>query len=734
LLTFISPVNASPVLSVASGISVTLNKLQLAGGGGATCATTAGLLNNAKMYIEKVRVRDGYCPNGTGGIINNGEITGVFLDIWDNIGGASGGAGGLFNAGTFNMSGVAILRNEMREASLAGNGGGITNRGVITLNAASIISNVATSGAGVFQTAGTSTFVNASIAQNLAHRVGTQTPHRGAGVFTSGGVMRLWYATVTENRYRNDYSTSVLEDGPGVSLFAEQNALIEVNSSIVHRVPVNPGINPGNCSGAIVRTGASIASDDTCGLPVVDPQFDPVRPFGFYSTRELIYVRQYSRPLLPTSPALNAGDMAICNLPLLGGEDIFNSGRGSDSTCDLGSMEMPWGYATGPTPTPYATVTPTPTPLPANSCDNLIPRNTISVASFSSEEAGSLNYANFVNDGNPATYWHTAWINNALPFPHEIVLDTRSTRVLSCIKYLPRQDAPFNRIRDYEIYVSDSTSNWGQPVRAGVFPETEAEQSIPFPPKQGRYLRLRALSSFDGAASAAAAEIRVGLSVPISATATPTPASPPTSTPVVQPSATPQPAANACGPVIARDGWKVQSTTSEEPGSWNFARLAFDGATNSYWHTRWITGTEPYPHELVIDLGAERLLACFSYFPRSDNAVARIKDFEFYVSKDGAIWGPGVVYWSFTSGPGEARFRFAPVTARYIRLRATNSHNNDSLAAVAELNVFAPPGAVTGPLPYVAGADSPSQKAPDQYRLYLATFAGKRTYLPITAK
>jgi hypothetical protein len=737
LLTFIQPLGTGPAISIANGISVTLNKLQLVGGGSSTCTSAGGLVNNGLLTIEKVRVRDSYCPNGTGGILNTRVIAGVFLDVWDNVGGGESGAGGMLNTAgaTFNMSGVAFLRNQHRnQATLAGTGGGISNAGVITINATSIVSNIASSGAGIFNSgAGSITLVNASIAENLAHRNGSSVPHEGAGVLINSGALRLWYTTVTDNRYRNDYSTDVLEDGPGASIY-NKGGTVEVNSSIIHRKPVAQTSNGANCFGPITRTGAMIISDDSCGIAAGDPLFDPAKPFGFYSTRPLIYVPQYARPLLPNSTALNAGDMTLCNLPLLGGEDIFNSGRGSDSTCDLGSMEMPWGFATGPTPTPFATITPTPTPLPSNSCDNLLPLSTMAVASVSSDEPGALNFANFAIDGNPATYWHTGWINTVQPYPHEIVLDTKSSRVLSCLSVQSRADAPFARIKNYEIYVSADTASWGTAVRSGVLANSAQAQAIPFPPKSGRYLRLRALSAQDDSFSASAAELRVGLSVPLGSTPTPTPVGPPTSTPVVPPTATPQPAANACGPVLARDGWTLKSVSSDEPGSWNFGRLAFDGAGDSYWHTQWISSVLQYPHEIVIDLGAERTLACFSYLPRSDNSAARIKDFEFYISKDGSTWGPGVVYWSFPNGPGEARFRFPPTVGRYVRLRATNGHDNRGVAAAAELNVFAPPGVVSGQLPYVSGTDSPAVKAPQQYQTYLLIFTGKRTFLPVTSR
>nr|WP_232733746.1 discoidin domain-containing protein [Kitasatospora sp. CB02891] len=60
---------------------------------------------------------------------------------------------------------------------------------------------------------------------------------------------------------------------------------------------------------------------------------------------------------------------------------------------------------------------------------------------------------------------------------------------------LPRQDGGVNgRIGGYEIYVSDSTGSWGTPVATGTFADTAAAaKTVNFKPKNGRYVRLRAL-------------------------------------------------------------------------------------------------------------------------------------------------------------------------------------------------------------------------------------------------
>ena len=61
-------------------------------------------------------------------------------------------------------------------------------------------------------------------------------------------------------------------------------------------------------------------------------------------------------------------------------------------------------------------------------------------------------------DGNPNTYWHTAWYSD--PTPHEIWIDLGATYTVSGFRYLPRQDGKINGgIKDYAFYVSENLKN-----------------------------------------------------------------------------------------------------------------------------------------------------------------------------------------------------------------------------------------------------------------------------------
>ncbi|MDH2394184.1 discoidin domain-containing protein, partial [Streptomyces sp. HNM0663] len=98
-------------------------------------------------------------------------------------------------------------------------------------------------------------------------------------------------------------------------------------------------------------------------------------------------------------------------------------------------------------------------------------------------------------DGNPATKWHTKWYGGSDALPHEIQIDLGARYDVDSLSYLPRQDGGVNgRIGAYEVYVSDTTADWGSPVATGTFADTATEKTVGFTTKTGRYLRLKALT------------------------------------------------------------------------------------------------------------------------------------------------------------------------------------------------------------------------------------------------
>lgn len=112
-------------------------------------------------------------------------------------------------------------------------------------------------------------------------------------------------------------------------------------------------------------------------------------------------------------------------------------------------------------------------------------------------------------DGNTNTFWHTEWYTVTTQYPHEIQIDLGEQIDVLGLDYLPRQDGSLNgTIAGYEIYISNSPSNWGTSVASGTWAYNRDLKTVFFPEMQGRYLRLVAISEGNGNPWASAAEIR----------------------------------------------------------------------------------------------------------------------------------------------------------------------------------------------------------------------------------
>lgn len=113
-------------------------------------------------------------------------------------------------------------------------------------------------------------------------------------------------------------------------------------------------------------------------------------------------------------------------------------------------------------------------------------------------------------DGNPNTYWHTQWQGASPGLPHEIIIELLPPSVIKGFTYLPRQDeSDHGIIKDYEFYVSDDGTNFGQPVKKGAFESGKGEKIESFEPKKCRFIKLRAISEINGLSWTSAAEIGV---------------------------------------------------------------------------------------------------------------------------------------------------------------------------------------------------------------------------------
>jgi hypothetical protein len=299
----------------------------------------------------------------------------------------------------------------------------------------------------------------------------------------------------------------------------------------------------------------------------------------------------------------------------------------------------------------------------------------------SQETSGENGAAANAFDGNPSTIWHTQWSAANPACPHEIQIDLGATYNVSSFSYLPRQDGGVNGdIAKYEFYVSTDGTNWGSAVATGTFDSSSAEKKVTCTAKQGRYIRLRALSEINGNPWTSAAELNAyGTLVSSSGTSDTSGNSGTSST-----------TSSTTSSALSKSGWKLKYADSQETSGENGAAAnAFDGNSATIWHTQWSTANPTCPHEIQIDLGANYTMDAFSYLPRQDGGVnGGIAKYEFYVSSDGTNWGTAVATGTFDSSNSEKKVTFTATQGRYVRLRALSEINGNPWTSVAELNMF----------------------------------------------
>ena len=138
------------------------------------------------------------------------------------------------------------------------------------------------------------------------------------------------------------------------------------------------------------------------------------------------------------------------------------------------------------------------------------------------------------------------------------------------------------------------------PVISSSFKPGNGWQEIKFPETEGRYVALEFLNSISGGDNAAIAELYL---------------------------------LDADGNRLVREPWTIRYADAEDvKGGNRAADKIYDLQESTYWSTG---KGNPYPHSVVIDLGAEHTLTGVQYLPRMEADVpGAIKDFKIYVKKN----------------------------------------------------------------------------------------------------
>jgi CSLREA domain-containing protein len=343
------------------------------------------------VKIEHLTVRNG--AGQAGGAVDNDPGSQLTLD-GVRVTGSSGGAGGVYSAGSLTIENALIDTNN----ALRGGGGVYVEAGSTAVIDHSVLSDnnavgirIPAAGGGLL-VLGTATVTSSTISRNVAdsgggiamgYAIGGQIPRstlkvsgstiddnganaEGGGIANVAGDLTLVDDTVSKNQAGTGGGIVTFDYTPQGGTPLDQSATLEfvtlagnsatteadgiyvrsVNAAVLHDTIV-ANTAAGNCSGPLVSAGYNLDSGTSCGLSGAgdlantDPTLGPLADNGGPTP---------TMALLKGSPAIDAAD-PHCTVKV----DQRGVTRPQGPRCDIGAFELE--QAAPPTPTP----TPTPT-------------------------------------------------------------------------------------------------------------------------------------------------------------------------------------------------------------------------------------------------------------------------------------------------------------------------------------------------------------------------------------
>ncbi|HLL66345.1 MAG TPA: discoidin domain-containing protein, partial [Micromonosporaceae bacterium] len=146
----------------------------------------------------------------------------------------------------------------------------------------------------------------------------------------------------------------------------------------------------------------------------------------------------------------------------------------------------------------------------------------------------------------------------------------------------------------------------------------------------------------------------------------------------------------AADPALPRTGW---TATADDAQSGYPASNVLDGSTSTYWHTTFGTTGPAFPHNVTIDMKADKTVTGLTYLPRQDTSNnGNIGGYRVEASTTGTSWTTRATgTWADTKTLKTVTF--TAITARYVRLVATTeAGNRGNRSSAAEVNVLGTSG------------------------------------------
>jgi hypothetical protein len=129
--------------------------------------------------------------------------------------------------------------------------------------------------------------------------------------------------------------------------------------------------------------------------------------------------------------------------------------------------------------------------------------NATAVVTATATSAQSGNEAALAVDGDPSTFWHSAWWPTMEALPQSITVDLGETKTFDTFNYLPRQDGTNGNVTEYNLYVSTDNQNYAKIVNAGTWHWDTSQKTVSFTAVTARYVRMEVTAASANVANAA---------------------------------------------------------------------------------------------------------------------------------------------------------------------------------------------------------------------------------------